>query len=93
MERYSVSVREKFITKHFLPRETGKESTPHSHHYYVEVCLLGEKLETQGFLFDIVELKHLLLHLIEQLRDRLLNDLDEFRSINPTLENVALGQA
>jgi 6-pyruvoyltetrahydropterin/6-carboxytetrahydropterin synthase len=89
MKMYSVSLREKFISQHFLPHETGKESVPHSHHYFVEVCLFGEKLDDQGFLFDIVDLKHVLLHLLEEFRDRLLNDFDEFRSNNPTLENVA----
>ena len=89
MSVYSVSVREKFITQHFLPQETGKESTPHSHHYFVEVCVYGDTLDAQGFLFDIVGLKHHLLLLVEQLRDRVLNDLEDFQGITPTLENVA----
>jgi 6-pyruvoyltetrahydropterin/6-carboxytetrahydropterin synthase len=89
MKTYSVSVRQKFVAQHFLPNETGKESAPHSHHYFVEVCVSGERLDAHGFLLDIIDLKHVLLHLIEELRDRLLNDLDEFRGINPTLENLA----
>lgn len=89
MEIYSVSVREKFISQHFLLQETGKERAPHSHHYFVEVCVYGERLDAQGFLYDIVDLKHRLLLLLEPLRDRLLNELEELRGINPTLENVA----
>ncbi len=89
MSVYSVSVREKFITQHFLPHETGNESTPHSHHYFVEVCVYGDTLDARGFLVDIVALKRCLLHLVEQVRDRVLNDLDDFRTLTPTLENVA----
>lgn len=86
---YSVSVRQKFIAQHYLPHETGKERTPHSHHYFVEVRVYGEKLDGQGFLVDIVDLKHTLDHFIQQLSDRLLNDLDEFYGENPSLENLA----
>jgi 6-pyruvoyltetrahydropterin/6-carboxytetrahydropterin synthase len=86
---YSVSVRQKFITQHYLPNETGKERIPHSHHYSVEVCVYGEKLNAHGFLVDIVDLKRTLDHLIQQLSDRLLNDLKEFHGKNPSLENLA----
>lgn len=86
---YSVSVRQKFIAQHFLPNETGKEHTPHSHHYFIEMCVYGEKLDRQGFLIDIVDLKDVLDRFIRQFSDRLLNDLDEFHGKTPTLENLA----
>jgi 6-pyruvoyltetrahydropterin/6-carboxytetrahydropterin synthase len=86
---YSVSVRQKFIAQHFLINETEKEHTPHSHHYFVEVRVYGEKLNEQGFIIDIVDLKHILDHFIQQLSDRLLNELDEFYGKNPSLEILA----
>jgi len=86
---YSVSVRQKFIAQHFLPNETGKEHTSHSHHYFIEVCGYGEKLDGQGFLIDIVDLKDVLDRHIQQFSNRLLNDLDEFHDKTPTLENLA----
>jgi 6-pyruvoyltetrahydropterin/6-carboxytetrahydropterin synthase len=89
MKTYSVSVRQKFIAQHYLPHETGKEHTPHSHHYFVEVRVYGEKLNEHGFLIDIVDLKHTLDHFVQQMSDRLLNDLDEFYEKNPSLEMLA----
>jgi 6-pyruvoyltetrahydropterin/6-carboxytetrahydropterin synthase len=86
---YSVSVRQKFIAQHYLPHETGKEHTPHSHHYFVEVRVYGEKLDGDGFLIDIIKLERALDHFVQQLSDRLLNDLDEFCGKNPSLENLA----
>ena len=73
---YSVSVREKFIARHFLPHEIGREQTPHSHHYFVEVRVYGEKLDRKGFLMDIVTLRHALDTFLRQLNDTLLNDLE-----------------
>jgi 6-pyruvoyltetrahydropterin/6-carboxytetrahydropterin synthase len=86
---YSVSIREQFIARHFLAKETGKEGTPHSHHYFVEVCAFGDRLDAQGFLINIVDLKHQLHLLVNEICDRLLNDLEVFRGTIPTLENLA----
>jgi 6-pyruvoyltetrahydropterin/6-carboxytetrahydropterin synthase len=86
---YSVSVRQKFIAQHYLPHETGKEHAPHSHHYFVEVRVYGEKIDGKGFLIDIIDLGDFLKHFTSQLSDRLLNDLDEFSGKNPSLENLA----
>ena len=86
---YSVSVHKKFISQHYLPNELGKEQSPHSHHYTVEACVFGEILTSEGFLIDIIELQHTLDSLLIQFEDKLLNDLQEFRGSNPSLETVA----
>jgi 6-pyruvoyltetrahydropterin/6-carboxytetrahydropterin synthase len=86
---YGVSVRQRFISRHYLPFEAGKESTPHSHHYTVEVCTFGKTLDAKGFLIDIVDLQRNLDGLALDLEGRLLNELIEFKGKTPSLENLA----
>lgn len=87
---YTVTVRRDFIARHILlVADAGPENEPHAHHYAVEVRLYGDELDQHGYLFDICDVETPLEKLVEYFRDTLLNDLPEFRDLNPSLEHFA----
>jgi 6-pyruvoyltetrahydropterin/6-carboxytetrahydropterin synthase len=87
---YTLAVRRDFIAQHYLiGGEWGPENELHSHHYQVEVELSGDQLDQHGYLVDIVEVEQQLEAQITRFRDKTLNELDEFRSVNPSLEHFA----
>ncbi len=87
---YTVAVKRDFVAQHFLiGGDWGAENEWHSHHYQVEVQLHGTTLDRHGYLVDIVEINHQLESLIARYRDKTLNDLPEFKDLNPSLEHFA----
>ena len=84
---YEISQRRPFITQHILPNAQGRERECHSHPYQVELTLLGERLDGNGYLVDLDEINAALDALIDYFQDRTLNDLPEFEGVNPSLEN------
>ena len=87
---YTVAVRRDFIARHTLiGGDWGSENEPHAHHYVVEARLYGEKLDRHGYLLDICDVEAGLDKLVHYFRDASLNDLPEFKDLNPSLEHFA----
>ena len=87
---YTVAVRRDFIAQHFLVGgDWGSENERHSHHYYVEVQLEGANLDVHGYLVDIVDIETHLETLVDYYRDKTLNDLPDFKGLNPSIEHFA----
>ncbi len=87
---YKLAVNKDFIAQHFLiGGDWGPENQKHSHHYRLEIQLKGKDLDNHGYLLDIVKVKDELEKLISYFRDHTLNDLPEFKDINPSIENLA----
>ena len=87
---YSVAVKRDFVAQHFLiGGDWGAENDWHSHHYHVEVHLRGLTLDQHGYLVDIVAINTHLEALVARYRDKTLNDLPEFKDLNPSLEHFA----
>jgi 6-pyruvoyltetrahydropterin/6-carboxytetrahydropterin synthase len=87
---YSVAVKRDFVAQHFLiGGDWGAENDRHSHRYQVEVQLQGPTLDQHGYLVDIVAINTHLEALIGRYRDTTLNDLPEFKALNPSLEHFA----
>ena len=87
---YSIAVRTDFIAQHFLiGGDWGPENERNSHHYVLEVVLEGPQLDEHGYLVDIVAVSDALSGVRSAYADRLLNDLPEFASLNPSLEHFA----
>jgi 6-pyruvoyltetrahydropterin/6-carboxytetrahydropterin synthase len=87
---YAIAIRQDFIAQHYLigdALETEKER--HSHCYRVEVELEGSTLNEQGYLVDIVEVESHLKELLACYQDKTLNELPEFRHLNPSIEHFA----
>jgi len=87
---YTVAVKRDFVAQHFLiGGDWGAENQWHSHHYQVEVQLEGTSLNQHGYLVDIVEIEANLEALVDRYRDKCLNELAEFKGLNPSIEHFA----
>lgn len=87
---YRLAIAKDFIARHYLiGADWGPENTEHSHHYKAEIVLDGEVLDGHGYLVDIVDLKAALDAVVGQFRDHLLNDVEPFHGINPSIERFS----
>lgn len=87
---YSVAVKRDFVAQHYLVGgDWGPENDLHSHHYYIEIQLFGETLDQHGYLVDIVDIEANLDSLVDDYRDKTLNDLPEFEGLNPSIEHFS----
>ena len=87
---YSVSVKRDFIAQHHLiGGDWGPENDLHSHHYVVEVMLEGEDLNQHGYLVDIDDVLSNLDVQVGYFKDKILNELPDFKAVNPSLEHLA----
>jgi 6-pyruvoyltetrahydropterin/6-carboxytetrahydropterin synthase len=85
---YTLAVRRDFIARHYLiGGDWGPENNPNSHHFVLEVELEGSELDSHGYLVDIVDIEKELSALLDYYKEQMLNDLPEFRGLNPSLEN------
>lgn len=87
---YVVSIKQGLIAQHYLIGEAPEsERRRHSHCYQVEVQLEGSALNEQGYLVDIDEIESYLTHVLAHYEDKMLNDLPEFKGLNPSIEHLS----
>ena len=87
---YSLAVQRDFIASHYLVGgDWGSENQLHAHHYKVEIVLEGDQLDEHGYLVDIVDVETQLEKLVSYYRNQRLNDLIEFKGLNPSIEHFA----
>jgi len=87
---YTVSVSRDLTARHFLiGGDWGEENEEHSHRYRIEVRIDGRALDKHGYLIDICEVEAVLDSQADYFGGRSLNSLEEFESINPSIEHFA----
>lgn len=86
---FEVSVEETFSAGHALRGYRGKCENPHGHNYRVCVTLRGPQLDSIGLLVDFTQLKQVMRGIIGGLDHQFMNDLEAFRTVNPSAENMA----
>lgn len=86
---FEVSVEYSFAAGHALRGYKGKCENVHGHNYKVRVSVEGEKLNSIGLLMDFAELRAVLKGLVERFDHHFMNDLEPFKEINPSAENLA----
>ena len=86
---FQVSVEETFSSGHALRGYKGKCENPHGHNYKVRVTLAGKELDKAGLLLDFKDLREVMKHAIERLDHQMINDLEPFKVLNPSAENLA----
>jgi len=86
---FEVTVEDTFAAGHALRGYRGKCENPHGHNYRIRVTLAGEKLDQIGLLFDFKDLKQVMGDIIDQLDHQFLNDIEPFKQLNPSAENLA----
>lgn len=78
------------MAQHYLTLpDCGPENEWHSHYFGLEVILAGKELNEEGYLVDIVTVNENLDAIVERYEDRTLNDLPEFKDLNPSIEHFA----
>lgn len=87
---YTLGVRRDFIARHFLiGGDWGAENDPNSHHYVLELQLVGKELDQHGYLVDIVDVEKHLDEIVNHYREQMLNEKPEFAGLNPSIEHFA----
>lgn len=86
------------LHNHLWSEEVNKEvfgkcnnENYHGHNYELEVKIIGEIDNETGFVMDAKILKHLIKeNVLDKYDHRNLNlDVDDFKNLNPTAENIA----
>ncbi len=85
---FEIFVENTFASAHFLRNYKGKCENLHGHNYRVQAAMEGE-LDSNGLLYDFVDLKKRLRDCCEYFDHQLINDLKPFDVINPSAENIA----
>jgi 6-pyruvoyltetrahydropterin/6-carboxytetrahydropterin synthase len=78
-----------FEAAHRLADYPGKCNRLHGHNWKVEVIVAGDTLDKLGMLIDFRELKAQVNKVIETLDHYYLNEIEPFKTVNPTAENIA----
>ncbi|MCK4519363.1 MAG: 6-carboxytetrahydropterin synthase QueD [Candidatus Omnitrophica bacterium] len=86
---YKVTVLDEFNSAHFLRAYKGKCERLHGHNWKVLVSVWSERLNSTGMVIDFKDLKKLLAGVLKELDHRCLNELNCFKKVNPTSENIA----
>jgi 6-pyruvoyltetrahydropterin/6-carboxytetrahydropterin synthase len=61
----------------------------HGHNYRVRITVEGPQLDSIGLLCDFTQIKQVLRGVIGVLDHQFINDLEAFRTVNPSAENLA----
>ncbi|MFH1761917.1 MAG: 6-carboxytetrahydropterin synthase QueD [bacterium] len=88
-DMYELMVEESFDAAHALRGYKGPCENLHGHTWKVQVFLKGDKLNKIGILADFKDLKKALKDGLSNFDHANLNDLPEFKEINPSSENIA----
>lgn len=87
---YRLRVRKEFSASHQLLHYEGKCERLHGHNFRVEAEVEGDQVDPDtGMLLDFKVLKQRLAAILDGLDHRHLNDLEPFRSLSPSSENIA----
>ena len=86
---YTLKVVVSFDSAHQLLGYDGPCSRVHGHTYKLEVEIQGKKLNHLGLLMDCYDVKKYVSPIVAQIDHFHLNDLEPFKTVNPSAENIA----
>ena len=86
---YEVTIKKSFSAAHLLKEIGGKCEELHGHNFLVEVSVASESLNSEGLLIDFRVVKRWTDEVLEQLDHKYLNEIEYFKSINPSSEQLA----
>ncbi len=86
---YKIKIEGDFSSAHNLRGYKGKCEALHGHNWKVEIAVTSSKLDKIGMVIDFKFLKEKLYNLLDKLDHNYLNNIDYFKKINPTSENIA----
>ncbi len=86
---YELKIISQFAAAHQLKEFHGSCENLHGHNWKVEVHVRGSRLEGNGLLIDFREIKLATKVVLDDLDHQFLNEVDAFREMNPSSENIA----
>ena len=86
---YEIKVKANFSSAHNLRNYRGKCEHLHGHNWVVEAVFSYKELDKDGMAMDFKDAKAILKDILEELDHSYLNDLKDFKTANPTSENIA----
>jgi len=86
---YELKIKTEFSSAHNLRGYEGACESLHGHNWHVEVYVRSSKLNDIGLALDFKELKKHTNEIMDELDHRYLNELDAFKEVNPSSENLA----
>ena len=86
---YEVTIKKSFSAAHLLKEIGGKCEELHGHNFLVEVSVASESLNSEGLLIDFRVVKRWTDEVLEQLDHKYLNEIEYFKNINPSSEQLA----
>ena len=88
---FELKVKTKFAGAHQLTMVGQKCENLHGHNWKVEVCVTGESLNDAGVLADFGDIKKAVRGVVDgDLDHKFLNELEMFKNIQPTSEQIAV---
>ena len=78
-----------FEAAHRLVDYPGKCNRLHGHSWTVEMSVSGDKLDNIGMVADFKVLKSMLMEVLDAMDHQYLNELPQFKELNPTAEHLA----
>ncbi|NDD91551.1 6-carboxytetrahydropterin synthase [bacterium] len=86
---FELRVQVEFCAAHHLEGYPGDCARPHGHNWMLEVFARSTKLDSIGMAVDFRKLKGAAKELVAVWDHRDLNQLEDFRTINPSAEQIA----
>jgi 6-pyruvoyltetrahydropterin/6-carboxytetrahydropterin synthase len=86
---YELKIIMEMAAAHQLREFDGKCEKLHGHNWKIEVSVTGQDLAHNGILIDFRLIKEATQKVLHELDHSFLNELEWFKSINPSSENIA----
>lgn len=86
---YTLTVKKSFSAAHYLVDYPGDCKRIHGHNYKVTVSIKSKQLNKNGMVWDLIKFQSLLTDCLKPFDHQLLNELELFKGLNPTSENIA----
>jgi len=86
---YQLKIITNFSAAHQLRNYKGKCENLHGHNWKVEVYISSNTLNDIGLAIDFTDIKSLVNKILMEFDHKNLNDLPDFKKINPSSENIA----
>ncbi|BBN59851.1 6-carboxytetrahydropterin synthase QueD [Hydrogenovibrio marinus] len=78
-----------FASAHSLRGYPGDCANLHGHNWKIEVEIVGQELNDIGMVIDFKQIKKHAKEIVKELDHKFLNDIEYFKTVNPTAENIA----
>ena len=86
---YHLMIKTHFAAAHRLVNYQGDCENLHGHNWHVEVTVAASDLDAAGLGLDFKILKRRTKTLLDELDHKYLNDLEPFREVSPSSEQIA----